>query len=185
MLMERGKTALLIIDIQEKLIDSISNRESLLGNVESLIHLAEVLEMPILVTEQYPKGLGRTIPRITDALKDAYQPIEKMTFSCVGCEEFNKRTDPLCSSGIHNLVICGIETHICVYQTVRDLSEDGVCTIHVAADAVGSRREENWRWGLELMREEGAFIKPTETIVFEMLARSGTPEFKAMLPYIK
>ncbi len=185
MLMERGNTVLLIVDIQEKLIDSIWNRESLLENVETLIHLAEVFEMPVLITEQYPKGLGRTIPRVADLLKEAYKPIEKLTFSCVGCEEFNEKTDSFCSKGYHHMIVCGIETHICVYQTVRDLSEDGVCNVHVAADAVGSRREENWRWGLDLMREEGAFIKPTETIVFEMMGRSGTPEFKAMLPYIK
>jgi hypothetical protein len=153
--------------------------------VETLIRLSKVFGLPILITEQYPKGLGRTIGRIADLLGEDYQPIEKMTFSCAGCDEFNEKADALCAGDFHNLVVCGIETHICVYQTVRDLSEDGVCNIHVAADAVGSRKEENWRWGLELMREEGAFIKPTETIVFEMMARSGTPEFKAMLPYIK
>ncbi len=185
MLMEKGNTVLLVVDIQEKLVESIFNRESMLENVETLIHLAQVFEMPVLVTEQYPKGLGRTIERISGLLKDAYRPIEKLTFSCVGCQEFNEQADSLCSKGFHHLIVCGIETHICVYQTVRDLAEDGVCNIHVAADAVGSRKEENWRWGLELMREEGALIKPTETIVFEMMRRSGTPEFKAMLPYIK
>jgi nicotinamidase-related amidase len=183
--MERGNTALLVIDIQEKLIGNIWNRESLLENVETLVHLAHVFEMPILVTEQYPKGLGSTVSTVAEVLKDSYDPIEKMTFSCVGCEEFNGRTDSLCSSGIHHLIVCGIETHICVYQTVRDLSEDGVCNIHLASDAVGSRKEANWRWGLDLMREEGAFIKPTETMVFEMLTRSGTSEFKAMLSHIK
>jgi len=185
MLMEKGNTVLLIVDIQEKLIDPIWNKDTMVSNVETLIQLARVFEMPILVTEQYPKGLGRTISRIADLLGDDYKPIEKVTFSCVGCDEFNEKADVLCSKGFHHLIVCGMETHICVYQTVRDLSEDGVCNIHVAADAVGSRSKENWQWGLELMREEGAFIKPTETIVFEMMARSGTPEFKAMLPYLK
>ncbi len=185
MVIQKDNTAILIIDVQEKLIDSIFNKESVIDNVKALIHLSQVFKLPILITEQYPKGLGRTIEPIRELLKDSYQPIEKMTFSCVGCDQFNERTDSLCASEIHHLVVCGIETHICVYQTVRDLSEDGVCTIHIAADAVGSRKEDNWRWGLELMREEGAFIKPTETIIFEMLHRSGTPEFKAMLPHIK
>ena len=185
MTLNNNKVALLIIDMQEKLFASMRDKETLLKNVELLIHLAKTFEFPILITEQYPKGLGQTLPTIVSLLGDAYRPIGKTTFSCLRNEVFNGEITQLYKEEKQDLIICGIETHICVYQTARDLKQRGGWNLHIAADAVDSRTEMNWKWGLELIRDEGVPIKPTETILYEILKKSGTPEFKAMLPHIK
>ncbi len=179
------KTALLIIDMQEKLFAAIHDKEAVLKNVKLLVHLAKTFELPILLTEQYPKGLGRTLPSLVELLDTDYRPIEKTTFSCLGDDEFAKEIQRLRGEGRNNLIVCGIETHICVYQTARDLKQEGTWKIHLAADATGSRTVANWTWGLELLRDEGIPIKPVETTLYELLKKSGTPEFKAMLPHIK
>ena len=180
-----GNTALLIIDMQEKLFAAIHEKETVLKNVVLLVHLAKTFELPILLTEQYPKGLGRTLSSIRELLGSAYRPIEKTSFSCLGNDIFIEEIDRLRHEKRNNLIVCGIETHICVYQTARDLKRQGGWEIHLAADATGSRAEANWKWGLELLRDEGIPVKPVETILYELLKKSGTPEFKAMLPYIK
>ncbi len=183
--LDAKKTALVIIDMQERLFAAIHGREAVLKNVELLVHLARTFRLPVLVTEQYPKGLGRTLPSLASLLGDAYRPIEKTTFSCLGNVRFREAVAALAAGGRREVIVCGIETHICVYQTVRDLKREGDWKIHLAADATGSRAESNWRWGLDLMRDEGIPVKPAETILYELLKRSGTPEFKAMLPHIK
>ncbi len=183
--LDADKSALLIIDMQEKLFAAIHGKGAILKNVELLIHLARTFHLPIVVTEQYPKGLGRTLPSIVNLLGDAYHPIEKTTFNCLGNDTFKKSMKRLSGEGKRELIVCGIETHICVYQTAEGLAREGTWTVHIAADATGSRVEANWTWGLELMRDAGCPIKPTETILYEILKKSDTPEFKAMLPHIK
>ncbi len=183
--LDAEKTALVIIDMQERLFAAIHGRDPILKNVELLVHLARTFRLPILVTEQYPKGLGRTLPSLASLLGDAYRPIEKATFSCLGNAHFRESLAVLAAEGRREVIVCGIETHICVYQTARDLKREGDWKIHLAADATGSRAEANRRWGLDLMRDEGIPVKPVETILYEMLQRAGTPEFKAMLLYIK
>ncbi len=185
MALNTDKTILLVIDVQEKLFTTIHNREVVLKNVELLIHLSRIFHLPILLTEQYPKGLGRTLPSLRELLGNQYRPIEKTSFNCLGNDTFMAECDRFATAGRDTMIMCGIETHICVYQTARDLIHQGNWKVHIAADATGSRAEANWRWGLELMRDEGIPIKPTETILYELLKKSGTPEFKAMLPYIK
>ena len=185
MVLNTDKSILLLIDMQERLFTAIHNREAVLKNVELLIHLSRIFHLPILLTEQYPKGLGRTLPILQELLSNQYHPIEKTTFNCLGNETFVAECDRLYTARRNTMIICGIETHICVYQTARDLIRQGKWKIHIAADATGSRAEANWRWGLDLLRDEGIPIKPTETILYELLKKSGTPEFKAMLPYIK
>ncbi len=185
MVLGRHETALIIIDMQVKLFAKIHGREAILKNVATLIHLANIYHFPILVTEQYPKGLGKTLPPLIELLGEAYRPIEKTTFSCLGNEAFTSRLNILGERGVRDLIICGIETHICVYQTIRDLHRNNRWRIHPVADATGSRVEANWKWGLDLIRDMGAPVKPTETILYEILQESGTPEFKAMLPHIK
>ncbi len=185
MTLEENTSVLLLIDIQEKLFAAIHDRERLKKNVELLVRLCQIMNIPLLVTEQYPKGLGKTIPTLIHLLQKEYFPIEKTTFSCFAHEIFVHKLDTLFNRGRRHLIVCGIETHICVYQTVRDLHRHREWTLHVAADATGARTEFNWRWGLELLREEGASIKPTETLLYELLKEAGTPTFKAMLPFIK
>ena len=183
---DANRTALLIIDMQEKLFAAIHDKETVLQNVELLSHLAKTFKLPVLVTEQYPKGLGRTLPFLAELLKTDYTPIEKTTFSCLGNTAFAEKIRRLREEGRDHLIVCGIETHICVYQTALDLKREENWEIHLAADATGSRTEANWRWGLELIRDGGIIpVKPTETILYELLKKSGTPEFKAMLPHVK
>jgi len=183
--LDTGRTALLIIDMQEKLFTAIHDKTYVLKNVERLIHLAAIFNLPVILTEQYPKGLGRTLPSIVELLGSRYQPIEKTSFSCLGNEAFRLTIEDLQREGRNTLILCGIETHICIYQTIRDLRQEGGWEIHLAADATGSRSERNWEMGLALIRDGGIPIKPVETLIYEFLRESGTTEFRSMLPYIK
>src|SRR5205807_4878651 len=174
--------ALIVVDMQEKLLPPIWEKERLVKNVQLLIRLAGILKIPALVTTQYAKGLGNTVPAIASLLPDS-PPIDKLMFSCFGSDVFcsmlkrlpGKRTTAL---------LCGMETHICVMQTALGALRDGYL-VHVASDAVGSRTEWNWKIGLERMRDAGAIISSTEMMVYELMRSSGTPEFKELLPYIK
>ncbi len=184
---ERNRTFLVIIDVQERLLPAIYNKDQVVENSVKLIKLAETLKLPVVVTEQYPKGLGNTVKEIEKALNsdlDFRGKIEKITFSCVREPKFTDTLAELKKQGYDEPLICGIEAHICVYQTVMDLLERGY-TVHLASDAIGSRREENHMQILNLLLAAGANVKPTETIIFELLVASGTLEFKNMLPYLK
>jgi nicotinamidase-related amidase len=179
---QADKCALVVVDIQEKLLPPIFNREQLVRNSQLLIRLAGILGMPALATTQYTKGLGPIVPEIASLLP-ADDHIDKLEFSCFGSDRF-------CSSlrglpGQRNtLLVCGMETHICVMQTVMAALDSGYI-VHVAADAVGSRAELNWKLGLDRMRDAGTVISSTEMVMYELLRASGTPAFKQMLPYIK
>jgi nicotinamidase-related amidase len=131
-------------------------------------------------TEQYPKGLGPTVPELRAALEPA-APVEKLTFDCCGEPTFAPALD---AAGRPAVIVCGMETHICVLQTVLGLLARGA-TVHVAADAVCSRDPENARVALELMRDAGAVVTCTETVLFQLLERAGTPEFKAIQQLVK
>jgi len=134
-----------------------------------LLQGTRLLEVPALVSEQYPKGLGRTVPEI--GLQDE-QPLEKSVFSAARAEDFDL-------GGRDQAVVCGIETHVCVSQTVHDLLEKGL-EVHVPADAVGSRHRVDYERGLERMERAGAVVTTVEAALFELLGRAGTPEFKAV-----
>jgi len=148
------------------------------------VALARTHGLPVVLTEQYPKGLGKTVDALVEELGGLYVPVEKMTFSCMGEASFRDRVFDLRREGRDQALVAGIEAHVCVYQTVAHLLGEG-WEVHLAADGVGSRRQENHHRALELMSSMGAWVKPTETLVFEMLERAGTPQFKAMMPYIK
>jgi len=174
--------ALIVIDIQEKLLAPIFEKERLVRNAQLLIRLAGILTIPTLLSTQYSKGLGNTIPEVASLLPEA-QPVEKVAFSCFGSDVFCSAVKRL-PGNRNTLVLCGMESHICVAQTALAALREGYL-MHVASDAVSSRTEWNWNVGLERMRSAGAVISSTEMVMYEALGSAGTSEFKAMLQYIK
>lgn len=179
--LEPRQCALLVIDIQEKLLPPIHEKERLIRNSQLLIRLADMLSLPIIATTQYAKGLGPIVPEIASLLP-ATRPLDKLEFGCFGNGEFCSNLAQL--QGRNTLLLCGMETHICVLQTALGALNQGHL-IHVAADAVSSRTELNWKLGLERMRDAGVVISSTEMMIYELLGKSGTPEFKQILQYLK
>jgi nicotinamidase-related amidase len=178
--LDKNNTALVIIDIQERLAAAMKVRDDVVKNCLHLIELSKMLNIPVVVTEQYPKGLGQTVPEIKEQLP-SYQPIEKLTFNC--CEEPNflneiKKLDK------KSLILTGMETHICVLQTCIGLLKEGF-DVHLVRDAVCSRAKENWKTGIEFIRNAGAVITCTETVLFQLLKVAGTEEFKVISKRIK
>jgi nicotinamidase-related amidase len=169
--MSAGDTALLVVDIQEKLVPHIHDHARLIWNARRLIEGAGILGLTVAATEQYPQGLGPTVAELAERLPAR---AAKVTFSCAGCpqifEDFRAR-------GIHKLLVCGVETHVCVQQTVLDLLADG-WRVFVAVDAVGSRLEIDGRTALGRMDSAGATLTTTEAALFEWCQTAGTPEFK-------
>jgi len=178
--LDRKDTVLLVVDIQERLAVVMAERERVVTNTGHLIAAARLLGVPVLHTEQYPKGLGPTVPELRVAL-DPSTLVEKMSFDCCGEPTFAPALE---STGRSTVIVCGMEAHICVLQTVLGLLAGGR-TVHVAADAVCSRNPENARIALELQRDAGAVVSCTETILFQLLGRAGTPEFKAVQARIR
>jgi nicotinamidase-related amidase len=176
----KDKTALLIVDIQERLVPAMPEGPRVIANCLHLIELAKMYNMPVLVTEQYPKGLGHTVAEIKDALPD-YDPAEKTSFSCCGDDNFFTR---LRETGRRNILITGMEAHVCVLQTCLDLLAADY-NVHLIKDAVCSRSADNLEIGTELMRDAGAVITCTETVLFQLLKKAGTEEFKVISKRIK
>ncbi len=174
--------ALAVIDIQEKLLPPIFNREQLVRNSQLLLRLARILELPVLMTTQYAKGLGRTVPEISDLAPSA-DAIDKLEFGCLANDDFCAALKALPGQRT-TLLLCGMEAHICVMQTALGALRKGYL-VHVASDAIGSRAEWNWHIGMERMRAAGAILSSTETIIYELLRASGTAQFKEMLKYLK
>ncbi len=173
--------ALVVIDIQEKLLPPIWEKERLVRNSQLLIRLANIMNIPVVATTQYVKGLGQLVPEIASLLPDT-NPMDKLEFGCFGNREFCSAVSQL--AGRNTLLLCGMETHICVLQTALGALNQGL-NVHVAADAVSSRAELNWKLGLERMRDAGAVISSTEMMMYELMGKSGTPVFKEMLKWIK
>ena len=174
--------ALLVVDIQEKLLPPIWEKERLVRNAQLLIRLAGILKIPALVSTQYMKGLGNTVPEVASLLPDT-PSIDKLMFSCFGSDVFCSLLKRLPGQRT-TVLLCGMETHICVMQTALGALREGYL-VHVASDAVSSRTELNWRIGLDRMRAAGAVIVSTEMVLFELLRSSGAPAFKELLPYLK
>jgi len=179
-LLERENTGLLVVDVQEKLMPVMEREEVVVANIIHLLHLAECFALPVILTEHHVRWLGATVPQIVEALP-AYEPITKMHFNCCDVEAFNER---LGASGLENIILTGVESHICLFQTCVSLEAKGY-QVHVPRDAVDSRTRENLHVGLELMKESGAFITSTETVIYQLLKKAGTKEFKKMLKRIK
>ena len=167
-LLDRGRTALIVVDVQE----GFRPYESFAGVAEScakLVQSARILDVPLIVSEQYPKGLGHTSPEV--GLEEE-TPIEKSVFSAARADGFDLK-------GRNQAVVCGIETHVCVSQTVLDLLEHGI-EVQVPANAVGSRHVIDYERALERLERAGAVVTTVEAALFELLERAGTPEFKAV-----
>jgi len=180
--LEVEQCALLVVDMQEKLLPPIWEKERLVRNVQLLIRLAGILKIPALVTTQYAKGLGNTLPGIASLLPDT-PPIDKQIFSCFGSEVFCSLLKRLPGQRT-TVLLCGMEAHICVMQTALGALREGYL-VHVASDAVSSRTELNWRIGLDRMRAAGAILSSAEMMTYELLRSSGAPAFRELLPYLK
>jgi nicotinamidase-related amidase len=173
--------ALIVVDIQERLLPPIFEKDRLLKNAQLLVRLAGILEIPIIATTQYAKGLGETVGDVKLLLPSA--AIDKQSFSCFGSDAFCSAMKRL--PGQRNTaLLCGMESHICVAQTALAALREGYL-VHVASDAVSSRTEWNWKIGLERMRAAGAVISSTEMMIYELLRGSGTEAFKEMLRYLR
>jgi nicotinamidase-related amidase len=172
-LLERERAAVVVVDVQEG-FRSYETFEAVSAACGRLVEGARILGVPVIATAQYPKGLGPVVPEVGLA---GEQPVEKTVFSAVRAEGFDL-------GGRDQAVVCGIEAHICVSQTVHDLLEQGV-EVHVAHDAVGSRKPADLDVGLSKMERAGAVASSVETALFELCERAGTPEFKAVQQVIK
>jgi len=180
--LEVDRCALIVVDIQEKLLPPIFQKEQLVRNSKLLIRAAGVLKIPAIVSTQYAKGLGGTVPEVASLLPET-EPIDKNLFSCFGSDVFCTLLKRL--PGNRNiLLLCGMESHICVMQTALAALREGYL-VHIASDAVSSRTEWNWKIGLDRMRAAGAVISSTEMMIYELMRSSSSPAFKEMLPYLK
>jgi nicotinamidase-related amidase len=165
-----GRTALVVVDVQEGFRRAIPDFERVAKATATLIEGAEAIGIPVVITEQYPKGLGETAPEVAEHLPEGVEPLEKVCFSAAEAEGFDL-------GGRDQALVCGVETHVCVNQTVLDLLDTGT-EVQVAEDAVSSRTQENKRVGLQKMERAGAILTSVETALFELLGRAGTDEFK-------
>jgi nicotinamidase-related amidase len=178
--LDRAQTALLVVDIQERLLPQIFEKDRLIRESARLIQGAAILKIPIFVTEQYKKGLGLTVPEISSLIAN-FAPTEKETFSACGAEGFVPR---LKDGWLRDILLCGMESHICILNTCLDLLE-AEFSVYVVADAISARNPANTNLALERMRDSGAAIVSTEMVLFELLERAGTEEFKAILKLVR
>ena len=181
-LIKPSSAAMLVVDVQERLAAAMEEKEKsrVYENIKLLAFLARRRQMPMVVTQQYTKGLGPTVAELTEALT-GIEPVEKITFSCCGDEAFNRKLKGL---GVKNLLLTGMEAHICVLQTALDCLDQGF-QVQVIADAVCSRNPQNKAYGLEFMRQAGVLITTTESVLYQLLERAGTEDFKAVLGKLK
>lgn len=178
-IINRKKTAFVLIDIQEKFVPAIDSIDKVIANANMLVQASSALNIPLVVTEQYPKGLGKTAAGIN--LPENTQIIEKVHFSCFGCEEFCSRIKKL---GVESLVIFGVETHVCLLKTALDGLKNKL-DIYLVADACSSRTQENKSLALERMRQSGVFIVSAEMILFQLIDYAGNDEFKQISKLVK
>ncbi len=179
---EREHAVIIIIDVQEALMKSMDQEvgKRVIQNIKTLISLAKTMSIPILMTEQYPKGLGKTLPEINADL-ESLLPIEKLSFSCCGVAAFNHQLDQM---GRKQIILTGVETHVCVLQTADDLIRKGY-EVYPLADATCSRRKLDWKIGLRWMEKGGAMISTTEIIAFQLMKEAGTEEFRGLSKLFK
>ena len=170
--LDRERAALIVVDVQEAFRPAVENFDDVVENTRRLMEGAKILGIPTVVTEQYPKGLGRTVDEL-----GAVEAVEKTCFSAARADGFEL-------DGRDQALVCGIETHVCVSPTAHDLLERGV-EVHVASDAVSSRTAANKRVGLHKMEQSGAIVTSVETALFELLGAAGSDEFKQVQGLVK
>ncbi len=178
---DASRSQLLLIDLQEKMLPAVTGWQSVAKNAGILLKACEIMKVPVKVTEHYPKGLGTTISCVAENLPSHAVFFEKISFSCCGEDGFDKF---LQSDGRDIVVVAGVESHICVLGTVMDLLAMGHI-VAVAADGCSSRNAEHHRMACDAMAAAGALVVPVESVVYQMLGRAGTEQFKAMLPMFK
>ena len=170
--LDRERAALVVIDVQDAFRKAVPDFERIARAAATMVRGAEALGIPIIVSEQYPQGLGDTVPEVREILPEDLEPLEKVVFSAAEAEGFDL-------GGRDQALVCGIETHVCVSQTVLDLLDSGT-EVHVAEDGVGSRFAENKRIGLRKMERAGAVLTSVEAALFELVGRAGSDDFKAV-----
>jgi isochorismate hydrolase len=175
----RAGSRLLIVDVQEKFVPVIFEIDRVIANCRRLIQGAKILEVPVYATEQYPKGLGHLVPPLAELVDT---PAQKDRFSCTEALAWGTAAGQ--SDGRHQIVVAGIEAHVCISQTVFDLLAEGF-QVFVPADAISSRREFDWKIALDRLSGSGAIVTTTEAIMFEWCEKSGTPEFKKIDELVK
>lgn len=180
--LDPATTVLLVVDIQEKLAAAMPAEAlaAVVKNTSILLDAAKALGVRVLASEQYPKGLGPTLPALREKMSTT-EPMAKMTFDA--CSDL-AIARALSDIAPRSVVVAGMESHVCVFQTVRELVKRGYAT-HVVADAVSSRREENRQLGLSLCAHAGGIVTPTETVVFDLLGKAGTDEFKTVSKLVR
>lgn len=180
--LERDKAVLVVIDVQEKLCLAMDDKilHKLTRNIATLLETAQELQIPVLITEQYVKGLGATLPELKEKSAGAGY-FEKMAFSCCGSTDF---MDRLARTGRTQIIVTGMETHVCVLQTVIELRDAGF-EVHVVNDAVMSRSKRNWQIAAEAMTLTGAVPTSTESVLFQLLKVAGTEEFKKLSKLVR
>jgi nicotinamidase-related amidase len=179
-MLSRTNAVLIIIDIQGNLAQAMYDKENLFANNVKMIQGFKAFNLPIIVTEQIPQKLGKTLPVISQEL-DGIEPIAKETFSCWDDRNFTKQLKGLSR---RHIVLAGIECHVCVYQTALDLISNGY-NVHLVTDAVSSRTPENRQVGIDAMKSAGAHITSTEMVLFELLRTAADPKFKEIIKIIK
>ena len=179
-MLSRESAVLVVIDIQGNLFEAMNSKEELLANALKVIKGARIFNLPIIVTEQIPEKLGQTLPILTQELVGT-ATISKDSFSCWGNSQFKEKIE---SFGRKEIIILGIECHVCVYQTANDLIHN-CYDVHVVADAISSRAKENSDIGIEAMKNSGAHITSTEMLLFELLRSAGDAKFKEIYKLVK
>jgi len=179
-LASKEEIVLVVIDVQEKLFVHVAEKEKLAENLAKLVQFAHIMKIPIILTEQYPKGLGPTIFQIKHLVPD-FQPVEKVEFSCFGSQKFR---EALTKTQAKTLILTGIEAHICITQTAVEGLENGF-RIYVVEDATSSRILQDKATAIHRMRQSGATVVSTEMLIYELLKKAGTPEFKDTLKLVK
>ncbi|MBJ7520819.1 MAG: hydrolase [Solirubrobacteraceae bacterium] len=176
-LLKRDRAALVVVDVQEGFRPAVERFDEVVAQTVKLVRGARELGVPVIVTEQYPKGLGATVSEVADHLPDDSDPIEKTVFSAARAEGFEL-------AGRGQAIVVGIEAHVCVSQTAHDLMADGI-DVHIVADAVSSRAPEDRDRALARLERSGATVTTTEAALFELLERAGSPEFKFIQSLVK
>ena len=180
MTLNREDTLAVFIDFQEKLMPAMHNKEVLQDKVVRLAKGLKVLDIPHIVTQQYTKGIGETIPEVAEAIGE-FEPIDKTTFSCMSHVDFINQLE---IAARRNIVVCGIEAHICVQQTVEQLLEEGY-NVYIPVDCISSRSQNDFLWAAERMEKAGAIMTTYESILYELLKDSKAEEFREISKIVK
>lgn len=180
-ILQAHRSVLVVVDMQEPFLRSIYERERIVERCRLLIQSANILKVPVIATLQYAQKMGGVVPDIAEVLPEGCAPIDKMYFSCYGSEPFRMA---LMATGRTQVVLCGVESHICVMQTALDAQSAGF-HVQVPEDAVSSRSRENWQIAMHRLRHAGIVVTCAESVVYEWLVQAGTDEFRQILPLVK